>query len=160
MKPFSSYAWIKGVNYDMRPDEATVLRDLGYAKRLGINSVRIWLSYQAYEQEGEAYIQRLKRFVQVCHSQQVSVMPILFNGNGLQPAILDAEFTPRGERFSAAVVSALHDEPGLLMYDIMNEPPCNDWIIHAPSEEEKQARYAQIWTFVRHYCAYVNQPDD
>lgn len=159
MKPLSSYAWIKGVNYGMRQDEATTLRDLGYAKRLGINSVRVWLSYEAYEREGEAYIQRMKRFVQTCHGQEVSVMPILFNGNGLDPAILEADFAPRGERFAAAVVAALRDEPGLLMYDIMNEPPCNDLILHAPSEEEKQARYAKIWAFVRHYCAYVKELD-
>lgn len=159
MKPLSSYAWIKGVNYGMRRDEAIILRDLGYAKRIGINSVRIWLSYQAYEREGEDYIQQLKRFVQVCHGQGVNVMPILFNGNGLDPAILEQDFTPRGERFAAAVVAVLKDEPGLLMYDIMNEPPCNGWIIKAPSEEEKQARYQKIWAFVRHYCAYVKQLD-
>ncbi len=159
MKPLSSYAWIKGVNYGMRQDEATTLRDLGYAKRIGINSVRIWLSYQAYEREGEAYIQQLKRFVQVCHGQGVSVMPILFNGNGLDPAILEQDFTPQGEHFAAAVVAALKDEPGLLMYDIMNEPPCNDWIIKAPNAEEKQARYQKIWAFVRHYCAYVKGLD-
>lgn len=159
MKPLSSYAWIKGVNYGMRRDEAIVLRDLGYAKRIGINSVRIWLSYQAYEKEGEAYIQQLKRFVQLCHGQGVNVMPILFNGNGLDPAILEQDFAPRGERFAAAVVAALKDEPGLLMYDIMNEPPCNDWIIKAPNAEEKQARYQKIWAFVRHYCAYVKRLD-
>ncbi len=159
MKPLSSYAWIKGVNYGMRQDEAVTLRELGYAKRLGINSVRIWLSYEAYERDGEPYIRWLQRFVQLCHGQEVNVMPILFNGNGLDPAILEADFTPRGERFAEAVVAALRDEPGLLMYDIMNEPPCNDLILHAPNEEEKQARYAKIWAFVRHYCAFVKGLD-
>lgn len=159
MKPQNSYAWIKGVNYRIRPDEAVTLRELGYAKRLGINSVRVWLSYEAFEREGEAYIRQVKRFVQACHEQAVTVVPILFNGNGLDPAILEADFTPRGERFASAVVEALRDEPGLLMYDVMNEPPCNDLILRAPDEAVKRARYEKIWAFVRHYCAYVKALD-
>lgn len=159
MKPLSNYADIKGVNYEIRQDEETTVRELGYAKRLGINSVRVWLSYREYEQEGDAYIRRVKRFTQVCHEQGVSVVPILFNGNGIDPAILEADFAPRGERFAAAVVDALRDEPGLLMYDVMNEPPCNELILHAPDEETKQAWYEKIWVFVRHYCAYVKGLD-
>lgn len=159
MKPLSNYADIKGVNYEIRQDEETTVRELGYAKRLGINSVRVWLSYREYEQEGDAYIRRVKRFTQVCHEQGVSVVPILFNGNGIDPAILEADFAPRGERFAAAVVDALRDEPGLLMYDVMNEPPCNELILHAPDEETKQAWYEKIWVFVRHYCDYVKGLD-
>lgn len=35
MKPQNSYAWIKGVNYRIRPDEAVTLRELGYAQAAG-----------------------------------------------------------------------------------------------------------------------------
>ena len=138
MKPLKDYSYIKGVNYGMPKDDAITLRDLGYAKRLGVNSVRIWLSYRAYEERGAAYIQRLVDYVRTCHSVGVSVMPILFNGNGIDPAILEEDFLPRGEAFSKAVVEALKDEPGLIMYDIMNEPPCNDLILKAETEEIKQ----------------------
>jgi len=99
MKPLKDYSFIKGVNYDMPKDDTITLRDLGYAKRLGINSVRIWLSYQAYEDMGDKYIRRLREYVRTCHSVGVSVMPILFNGNGLDPAILKEDFRPRGEAF-------------------------------------------------------------
>jgi len=57
------------------------------------------------------------------------------------------------------VVAALHDEPGLIMYDIMNEPPCNDLILKAETEEIKQGWYAKIWKFVRHFCQYVKALD-
>ncbi len=159
MKPLQDYSFIKGVNYDVSMDESITIRDLGYAKRLGINSVRFWLDYRDYEQEPEGYISRLVHFVRVCHGQGVSAMPILFNGNCMDPAILEEDFTPRGERYARAVVEALKDEPGLLMYDVMNEPPCNDLILHAPDEETKQARYAKIWAFVRRYCVYVKSLD-
>ena len=157
MKPLSDYSFIKGVNYGVR-DEATTRRDLGYGKRLGINSVRVWLSYREYEKD-PACIDRLVRFVRVCDSEGVSVMPILFNGNGIDPAILEPEFTPRGEAFARAVVEALKDEPGLIMWDIMNEPPCNGLILDAKSEEEKQGWYDKIWVFVRHYCQFVKALD-
>jgi hypothetical protein len=48
MKPLKDYSFVKGVNYGMPKDDTITLRDLGYAKRLGINSVRIWLSYHEY----------------------------------------------------------------------------------------------------------------
>lgn len=159
MKPLKDYSFIKGVNYGMPKDDTITLRDLGYAKRLGINSVRIWLSYHSYEDKGDSYIRRLQDYVRTCHSVGVSVMPILFNGNGLDPTILEEDFHPRGEAFCRAVVDALHDEPGLIMYDIMNEPPCNDLILKAETEEIKQGWYAKIWKFVRHFCQYVKRLD-
>lgn len=159
MKPLKDYSFVKGVNYGIPKDDTITLRELGYAKRLGVNSVRIWLSYHEYEAKGDAYMQRLKDYVRTCHSVGVSVMPILFNGNGLDPAILEEAFWPRGEAFCRAVVDALGEEPGLIMYDIMNEPPCNELILKAETEEIKQGWYAKIWKFVRHFCQYVKELD-
>ena len=44
MKPLQDYSFLKGVNHGFERDEAALRRHLGYGKRLGINSVRIWLS--------------------------------------------------------------------------------------------------------------------
>lgn len=159
MKPLRDYSFIRGVNYGMKTDPAIVRRDLSYAKRLGLNSVRIWLSYRRFEEIGAEYIAQLVTFVRTCHEEGVSVVPILFNGNGLDPAVLQEDFLPRADRFTQAVVKALQDEPGLLMYDAMNEPPCNDLILKAPDEETKQAVYAQIWRFVRHVCKQIKRLD-
>lgn len=159
MKPLNDYSFIRGVNYGMKTDPAIVRRDLGYAKRLGINSVRIWLRHQRYEEAGQAYIDQMVTFVRTCHEEGVSVVPILFNGNGLDPAMLEEDFLPFADRFIAAVVEALRDEPGLLMYDAMNEPPCNDLILKAPDEETKQAVYQKIWRFVRHVCTRIKALD-
>ena len=43
MKPLQDYSFLKGVNHGFERDEAALRRHLGYGKRLGINSVRIWL---------------------------------------------------------------------------------------------------------------------
>lgn len=55
-KPLKDYSFIKGVNYHMEDDPATLDRDLGYGKRIGLNSTRIWLSYRDYEKDPQGYI--------------------------------------------------------------------------------------------------------
>jgi hypothetical protein len=53
-KPLRDYSFIRGVNYGMMGDQAVLERDLGYAKRVNLNSTRIWLSYQRYERDPQA----------------------------------------------------------------------------------------------------------
>ncbi len=54
-KPLKDYSFIRGVNYGMMGDQAVLERDLGYAKRVNLNSTRIWLSYQAYERDPQGF---------------------------------------------------------------------------------------------------------
>lgn len=159
MKPLQDYSFLKGVNHGLERDEAALRRHLGYGKRLGINSVRIWLSYKEFANEGAGYVDALRQYIRVCDSEGVTVMPILFNGNGIDPAILEEAFLPEGETFAKAIVEGVKDEPGLIMWDIMNEPPCNPLILEAPSQEVKDGWYAKIWTFVRHFCKFVKGLD-
>jgi len=158
MKPLKDYSFVKGVNYGVK-EETRVRRDLGYGKRLGVNSVRVWLSYLDYEADPEGYVQKLVNFVRVCDSEGVTVVPILFNGNGVRPATLEEDFIPRGEAYAAAVIAALKDEPGLIMWDVMNEPPCNDLILGAKTKEEADGWYAKIWKFVRYFCKFTKEQD-
>src|SRR3954454_8012100 len=48
-RPLKEYSFVRGVNHGMNGDQATWERDLGYAKRLNLNSTRIWFNYQGYE---------------------------------------------------------------------------------------------------------------
>ena len=159
MKPLQDYSFVKGVNHWFERDEDALRRHLGYGRRLGVNSVRIWLSYKDYAREGEGYVEALRQYIRVCHSEGVNVMPILFNGNGIDPAILEEPFLPEGEAYVRAIVEGVKDEPGLIMWDVMNEPPCNKLILEAPSQEVKDGWYAKIWAFVRHFCVYVKALD-
>lgn len=45
------------------------------------------------------------------------------------------------------------------MWDVMNEPACNDYINKDISEEEQERRLEKLWKFVRHFCAYVKEKD-
>ncbi len=157
-KPLKDYSFIRGVNYGMQADQATLERDLGYAKRVNLNSTRIWLNYTGYERDPKAYIDRLQNYVRTSHRLGFSTMPILFNGNSLNPDTLKPEFRARGDAYAKAIVEALKNEPGLLMWDIMNEPTTNDYYDRAPAEE-KQKRLDEINAFVRYYLAFVKKLD-
>jgi hypothetical protein len=157
-KPLKDYSFIRGVNHGMQGDQATLERDLGYAKRLNLNSTRIWLSFGAYERDPQAYINRLRNYIRTSHKLGFSTMPILFNGNNLNPDTLKPEFRPRGGAYAKAIVEAIMGEPGLLMWDIMNEPFTNNYYDRAPADVKKQ-REAEITQFLRYYLTYVKKLD-
>lgn len=159
MEPKDDYSFVRGVCHGPTRDQAQLEKELGYAKRLNLNSTRIWLSYQAYQRNPQEYLNNIKNYVKTSYDKfGITTMPILFNGNMMDPAILEPEFRKQGEAYVDAVIEALKDEPGLLMWDIMNEPMCNDYIGQAPAEDRK-AREDKLWKFVRHYCEYVKKKD-
>jgi hypothetical protein len=159
VKPLDDYSFIRGACYGgWQGDETAIRRELGYARRLQLNSTRIWLRPKAYQQNPEVFIGKLRHYVRIADSLGISTMPILFNANSLDPQTLKPESWPQQEAYVKAVVKELKDEPGLLMWDIMNEPSYNDYYRLAP-EEEKPKREAEIKEFLAHFCKYVKSLD-
>ena len=159
VKPLNDYSFIRGACYGGgQGDEATLRRELGYAQKLQLNSTRIWLNQGAYQRDAEGYINRLRNYVRIAHSLGISTMPILFNGNSMNPQTLPPESWPRQEAYVKAVVEALKDEPGLLMWDLMNEPSWNDYYRLVP-EGEQPKRLAEIKEFLAHFNQYVKSLD-
>ncbi len=146
-KPVIDCTKIRGVCYGIRPEE-TVRKELAYGTRVGLNTVRFWLSRGVYEKRGDKYIQQIVDFVRTCHSCGYKSMPILFNGNGLNPNSIQPEAYASADRFTEAIVTALKDEPGLLMFDMMNEPLCNPWVSNATGDVRK-VRKEMTWAFLR-----------
>ncbi|MFM2197923.1 MAG: hypothetical protein RLZZ505_1355 [Verrucomicrobiota bacterium] len=157
-KPLKDYSFIRGVNHVMTGDTEILKRDLGYAKRLNLNSTRIWLSFEDYEKNPQAYVDRLRDYIRVSHQLGFSTMPILLNGNYLNPETIKPEFRARGDAYVKGIVQAVKDEPGLLMWDIMNEPFTNDYHDKAP-EQERPQRKAEITDFVRYQLSHVKSLD-
>lgn len=146
-KPEIDCSKIRGVCY--YPDKMENAKtELGYGKRVQLNATRFWLSRSAYEREGEKYLQRIVEFVRVCDQCGYKCMPILFNGNMLNPTTIEPGDYEASDAYAIAVVNALKDEPGLLMFDVMNEPLCSPYISEAP-KEEKEERAQKIWAFLR-----------
>lgn len=159
-EPLDDYSFIRGVCYpgEWQGEQEIIERDLGYAQRLQLNSTRIWLNYKRYLEDPDAYIIKLQNYIRIANSLGISTMPILWNGNMIDPAILGKDFKETGEEYIRSIVTAVKDEEGLLMWDIMNEPTCNDYFLEAPPEE-KVKRKGEIRDFVRHYCTLVKEID-
>ena len=163
MKALKDYSFVRGMHcgYAGKTPERWH-RDLELGKRVGLNSTRIWLSYESYKQSPDTYFDEIKQYFHVCAEHGFTVIPILFNGNGINaadPYELEESFLPEGEAYCRAAVAALKDEPNLIMYDVMNEPGCNHLIWDAKDEAEKKYWLDKHWAFIRHFCAYIKQID-
>lgn len=160
MKPLKDYAFIRGVCHGWRGnDPETLKKEIGYAKRLHINSFRSWFSSFVWEKEPDAFLTHAQTFVRTSHENGITVMPILFNGNGLKPETLEpAWWASTGDPYVKAMVSLLKDEPGLIMWDIMNEPSCNDYLMKC-APEDRPPRLEKMNRFLKHYCDLVKALD-
>ena len=154
-KPQIDCTKIRGVCYGITPEEQA-RRELAYGSRVGLNTVRFWLSPGTFSSKGDEYIQQVVAFVRVCDSCGYKSMPILFNGNMLNPKTIQPEAYEAADKFTTAVVNALKDEPGLLMFDMMNEPLCNPYINQAPADQ-RAARKEETWSFLRREIALAQK---
>lgn len=154
------YSHVRGVcHIGWMSDEATIRKELGYARRIHLNSTRIWLPMDRYKAAPDEFVKKLKTYVRIAHEMGFGVMPILWNGNGLNPDILKEGYREEADAYVRDIVGALKDEPGLFIWDIMNEPTCNDYHNLAPNEEERKVRRKEIFDFVRRNCQLVRQLD-
>lgn len=171
-------------------------RDMGYAERLNLNSARIFLPYQNYADNPEKFLADVKDFVQTAWKHGISTNPIIYHGWRFHPEEYDfrtmmSMMTERprlrplsrtiedpscwhiGEAYFDALLAAIGDEPGLLFWDISNEPGYTDdfvtWYDEEPSYvqdfrerpdiEELRAKQEKTWECVRHFCRYVKEKD-
>jgi hypothetical protein len=102
------------VNYD----SAAIEFDLDLAKSLNLNQVRVFVPYTVYIEDSVALPSKLKHFVRECHKRNIGVMPVLQAG----PWVRDTTQRALGKNWARFLVNAISDEPGLAMWDVMNEP--------------------------------------
>ena len=202
MKKQVDYAKIRGFNYTQSNakndrdfwkiyNHDIVDREMGYAERLGLNSARIFLSYTFYYEGGETFLKNVKDFVQTAWKHGISTNPIIFMGfrflesdlkgpwkrvEGLRPvcdSILDKSSWVIGEQYFDALYDAIGQEPGLLFWDIANEPGYTDNFVSWYDEEPEYLQtfrtrpdmqvlrdnQEKTWEIVRHFCKYVKRKD-
>jgi len=177
-------------------DHDTVDKEMGYAEKLQLNSARVFLSYDVYKQDPQKFLANVKDFVQTAWKHGVSTNPVLFMGGfrfapdeaprragamfsgevGLKPlskTIQDPSCWYIGEKYVDDVVAAIGGEPGLLWWDIVNEPGYTDNFVtwydiepkymqdyqDAPDMEQLREGQEKTWAIVRHFCEYVKKAD-
>ena len=174
------YSKIRGANYvpsyastsvgiwkDFQAD--VIDRELGYAARLRLNSVRVFLQYVVYEANAGRFLEDLECFVKLCAKHDIRPMFVLFDSCfGDEPAMEKADsptwvnnpgFSRIGEenwlrleKYAGDIVMRYRGDPRVLMWDIMNEPMAD--FQHVTRKEREH-----IWSFCRHFCSFVRKAD-
>ncbi len=151
---------LRGVNYPFPADEERMRRELSYGRRVNLNAIRFWMNFRTWEKDPD-YLAKTVKSVRIAYECGYRTMPILFNGNGENSASIPDEKRPDMLRYAEETVNALKNEPGLLLWDAMNEPLCNWWISRCNDESEKAERKGRVWTFLKEVIPVIrrNDPD-
>ena len=102
-------------------DEDVIAFDLDLAQGLKLNMCRIFVPYQCYEELGDELAPRLQDFARKCNERGIGVVPVVGSGRWTRDTTL-LDQAPVWVNF---LVSALGEEPNLMMWDLMNEPDLN-----------------------------------
>ena len=108
--PSAGLEHIRGVNYvpstAVNPTEmwstldvATIDRELRFAERIGLNSLRVFIQYLVYEHDAAGFLDRFVAFLDLADDHGLSVLPVLFDDCWLpEPFLGDQAPEPRPGR--------------------------------------------------------------
>ena len=148
-------------------DPAVIDRELGYAEKLGLNCVRVFLQFAVYERDREQFLDDFESFLTLCENHHMQMMPVLFDSCfGDYPDLekyrdkdwmacpwqnrLGRECWPKLEQYVRDVIGGHRNDRRIVMWDVMNEPTCTRFYTE---EADKQ----RIHTFLGHFLDYVNE---
>lgn len=178
MKALESYSHIKGFNHE--PDfgaytQELMETELGYAKRLGLNSCRLFMPLRFWKKDRDGFLSTLQAFVRTAYGKfGITTAPILlmpyFSDDQTPYWVCDDEQPPipgcyfeenyhTGEEYVSDVVNLLKDEPGLIYWDLMNEPSYHGFIVNITDIAERNRRLDMVWKFVHHFLGFVRGLD-
>ena len=115
-----------------------------------------------YEADGAAYLDVLENFMETCRRFGVSSMPIFWNGNFIRDfEEPDEAWYARAKAYAEAVIGRFREKPYILMWDVINEPMCNDYMnaVKGKDPAEYEARFAKLEKYVRRLCGIVREAD-
>lgn len=178
-KQADDFSWMRGANYVpsyakndvatwMDFDPAVIDREMGYAQRLKLNTVRVFLSVQVYEKNPALFLERFEQFLALCAKHQIQLMPVLFD-SCFDPQEVDITeyrdknwipspgFHRLGEKdrpamatYIKAIVSTYKTDKRIVLWDVMNEPEMT-------AEFRNSEGKARIIDFVRWAIAQIRE---
>ena len=142
-------------------DPAVIERDLSYAASLNLNAVRIFLSFEFWQEDSDAHADAIEHLLQTAAEKGMRVLPALFDTVGLPPTeanltdqnplkasgvfspsaglIANRELWNRARSFVTWFMDHHRNNPRLLAIDLMNEPA-----VQASIEEVDRVNFAQV----------------
>lgn len=153
--PADDFSWVRGANYvpsyarnDVQTwmdfDADVIDRDLGYAAKLKLNMVRVFLQPAVYEKDPRLFLQRFETLAGLCARHKLLLMPVLFDSCfGAYPDLegyrdkdwmaapgqnrLGPEHRAAMAKYVKDVVGKYRTDPRIAMWDVMNEPTCTSF---------------------------------
>jgi hypothetical protein len=178
---YSKKPWLVGANFNPSTainqlemwqadtfDLSTIERELGWAKSLGFNSMRVFLHDLAYEQDPQGFLERMDQFLATADRHGIGVMPVLFDSVwhpypkvGKQPEprphlhnsgwvqspgrdVLENldRHDARLKAYVQGVVRRFKDDPRVHVWDVINEPDNTNGSSYKPWEPTNKAELA------------------
>ncbi len=128
-------------------DTATIHRELGYAKGIGFNLIRVYLHHKAWQQDSAGFKDRMEQYLAIASSLGIKTMFVFmddcWNGKsdiGLQPKprqgihnsgwvqdpgqdeSADTTYFPILKRYVQDVMTHFADDHRIVLWDLYNEP--------------------------------------
>jgi len=98
-------------------------QELAWAAEIGLNSLRVFMSYAVYVEDPGAYVYRMERFLEACANHQLSVLFVLFDDcwgpeplTGPQPAPIPGVHNSRWTACPGQTLKAEQHWPELAHY--------------------------------------------
>ena len=133
-------------------DEKLIDRELGWARRVGYNTCRVFLQFIVWKEDPEGFKKRMDRLLALADRNGLSVMPVLFDDcmfgdppqsepylgkqRDPQPGLIGSSWTPSPghkavtdhdawpalERYVKDLTAAFGQDQRVLVWDLYNEP--------------------------------------
>lgn len=128
-------------------DPETIDRELGYAEKIGMNIMRVYLHDLLWEQDAPGFLRRMEKYLEIADSHHIGTMFVFFDDCwnpeftlGKQPAPApythnsgwiqspgnaasdDLSQRPRLERYVKGVLSHFAHDGRIVLWDLYNEP--------------------------------------
>jgi hypothetical protein len=125
-------------------DAAETERDLGYALRLNLNQLRVFISYEAWAADKPAFRKNLVHLMQAARKRGLGIMPVVGN---TEEMIQQDSARPLAREWAADLVKTIGKEPALTFWDVSNEP---DWPAGPPERLKRRLELARYMAGVFH----------
>jgi hypothetical protein len=127
-------------------DPETIRRELGWAARIGFNTVRVFLHDLVWKHDRDGLMQRIDQFLSICHENGIGVMMVIFdavwdpnpqytirppkpfvhNSGWLQSPgatiLQDFDQQDELEPYVKDVISTFRHDNRIVIWDLFNEP--------------------------------------
>jgi hypothetical protein len=128
-------------------DPETIDRELGYAEGIGFNIMRVFLHHIVWQQDPEAYLERIGRYLEISSGHGISTMFVFFDDvwnprpkAGPQPEpyknrhnsgwvqcpgveiLKDSNRHDEMESYVKGIMEHFSNDPRVLVWDLYNEP--------------------------------------